>query len=117
MSYGYRVRVKSTQFQTVPLMSVAVNWRGSMSVTVTVPLVLPAGCVADGQGVSRADLPLSEIAGVALGNSQVGRWENGRDIGGDVVDVLVSPPPETLAVFVMEEPALPETLTVTVMAG
>ena len=112
-----QVRVPSTQLQPVPLIAVAVNPAGRVSVTVTMPLVVAKPELVTDDRISRAHLSLSEVTGVRLVDGQIGQLIDGRRVCVESFAVLASPPPETLAEFVTLAGALLATFTVTVMTG
>src|SRR5207245_352515 len=112
-----QVRVASVHDQPVPEIAVAVKPVGSVSATVTVPLVAP---VPELVAVSVYVSPLSPWMKFPVCDLAIVMSATWLMVVGSLVESLLvttSPPPDTAAEFVTELEAVADTFTVTVIAG
>jgi len=116
-SLRVQVSVPKVHVQPVPLIAVAVSPVGSVSATVTVPLVGPGPTLLTvivyvAPVCPCVKLPVCVLFTVRSATCVI-------VVGSLAVSlaVLISPPPDTLAVLVTDEGALLATFTVRVMAG
>ena len=112
-----QVRVLRVQVQPVPLIAVAVRPAGKVSITVTVlevaaPPLFVAVIVYAAPVCPWLKLPEWLLDMVRSGGEAIVVTSLAVSL-----DVLVSPPPETVTVFVTEAGALLATFTVNVIAG
>ena len=114
-----QVRVLSVQAQPGPLIAVGVMLAGKVSVTVTVPEVAAPPLLVTVIVYEAPVCPWMKLPGWLLDMVRSGTGAAVITVTSLAVslDVLVSPPPETVAVFVTEAGALLATFTVNVIAG
>src|SRR3972149_6323899 len=117
MSGRVQVSVASVQLQSVPLNAVAVSEAGSVSVTVTAPLVGPEPLLVTVMAYVAPVCPWVKLPVWVLVMVRSGNWMTVVGSFAVSLPVLVSPPPETGAGLVTLAGALVATLTVSVMDG
>ena len=114
-----QVSVPRVQPHPEPLIAVAVSPEGKVSTTVT---VLPA-TIGPGPALPTVTVYVSPVSPCLncvecdFVIVRSGAWVMGVTAFAVSLDMLVSPPPETVAVLVTEDGALLATLTVTVIVG
>ena len=109
----------SVHDQPVPENAVAVRPVGSVSVTVTVPVVAPVPLLVAVSVYVAPVWPWVNDPAWLFANVRSGTPGTLTVVTSEteLLAVLVSPPPETEAVFVTEAGADAETLTVSIIAG
>ena len=114
-----QVKVAKVQLQFVPEIAVAVSPVGRVSVIVTVPVVEAVPLFLTVIVYVAPVCPWLKLPVCVLVTVRSGAVGTTTVVGSLAVllVVLVSPPPETVAVLVTEEGALPATVTVRVIAG
>src|SRR3989304_4174537 len=117
MSGRVQVSVASVQLQSVPLNAVAVSEAGSVSVTVTAPLVGPEPLLVTVMAYVAPVCPWVKLPVWVLVMVRSGNWLIVVGSLAELLVVFVSPPPDTVAVLVTLAGGLLSTLTVSVMDG
>ena len=113
------VNVASVQLQPDPLIAVAVSPVGSVSVTLTVPVVATPPLLVTLMVYVAPVCPCVKfpMCVFVIVKSAGARAETVVASFALSFEVLLSPPPETVAVFVIEAAAFAATLTVKVIAA